>query len=75
MLEGEVIVAEIGGRIVAAMSLDRGSVIADPFVRTAALVELLEVRGQQLRRGVAVPEPGIVSRLRALQQRLAVRAT
>ena len=73
MLEGEVIVAELGDRVVAAMSLDRGSVIADPFVRTTALVALLEVRGRQLRRGVASPTPTFGGRLRALQQRLTVR--
>ncbi len=40
---GDVLLAEVNGRLVAAVGMD-GSVIADPFERTAAVVEL--VRGQ-----------------------------
>ena len=40
-LTGDVIVAASGGEIAAAMSLDTGAVVADPFVPTTHLVELL----------------------------------
>jgi hypothetical protein len=36
------------GRLLAALSLGEGSVIADPFVRTAELREVLERRGAHL---------------------------
>jgi hypothetical protein len=41
----DVLVAEVGGRIVAAVDRDRA--IADPFQRTAELVELLSLRAAQ----------------------------
>jgi hypothetical protein len=44
-----VLLGVVLGRPVAALSLNDGSVIADPFVRTAELVELLRVRAGQLR--------------------------
>jgi hypothetical protein len=37
---GDVLLAEINGRLVAAVGMD-GSVIADPFERTATVVKLL----------------------------------
>ena len=40
-LTGEVLIAVSGGDVAAAMSLDTGAVIADPFEPTAHLVELL----------------------------------
>jgi hypothetical protein len=42
---GPLLVAERGGTIEAALSLHTGGVVADPFRRTAELVELLRVRG------------------------------
>jgi hypothetical protein len=47
---GERLVGEFEGRVVAAVDVDSGEAIADPFVATAALVELLEVRAAQVRR-------------------------
>jgi len=44
-----VLVAEVGGELAAAISLDDGAVVANPFAPTAALVELLEARARQLR--------------------------
>ena len=41
-LTGPVVLAELGGRAVAARSLADGRVVADPFVPTAAVLELLE---------------------------------
>jgi len=46
----EALVAEVGGRVVAALSLDGRVAIADPFVRTQPLVSMLEVRAGQLDR-------------------------
>jgi hypothetical protein len=46
-----VLVAELDGRLAAAISLVDGAVVADPFQPTAALVELLRARERQLRRG------------------------
>jgi hypothetical protein len=43
------LVAEVGGRIRAALGLDGETTIADPFESTAAVVELLRLRAAQLR--------------------------
>ncbi len=40
-LTGDVLLAISGGEVAAAMSLDTGAVVADPFVPTAHLVDLL----------------------------------
>ena len=48
--EGPTLVAEVEGRIVAAVPLAGGRAIADPFRRTAHLVQVLELRAAQLRR-------------------------
>ena len=50
---GALVGAEIGGRLLAAISLTDGSAIADPFARTRELTELLAVR----RRQIVVTEP------------------
>ena len=44
--EGDMIVAEIGGEVIAAYSPERSRAIADPFRRTADAVELLRVWGR-----------------------------
>ena len=41
---GDVLVAEVGGQVTAALPLDGGQPIADPFKRTAGLVEMLRLR-------------------------------
>jgi hypothetical protein len=46
-LSGDRLVAEAVGRPVAALSLDDGRVVADPFRRTADAVALLRVRAAQ----------------------------
>jgi hypothetical protein len=46
---GRFVVALVNGRIVAALPLGGGRLLADPFVRTAHLVPLLELRAAQLR--------------------------
>jgi hypothetical protein len=46
-----VLLAEVDGELWAALSLTDGVVVADPFRRTTALVELLGARANQLRAG------------------------
>jgi len=45
---GDVLVASVDGEILAAIALDSGRVIADPFRHTADLVELLRTRAHLL---------------------------
>lgn len=47
---GEVLLAAVDGEVRAAISVDGATVVADPFRPTAELVELLRLRGSQLRR-------------------------
>jgi hypothetical protein len=60
-LTGDVVLAVSEGEVAAAMSLDTGAVVADPFVPTTQLVELL--------RTTARPAPAHRSRLAALPLR------
>jgi len=50
---GMLLVAEVGGRVRAALSLDTGEVVADPFAPSAELVDLLRARARQLNGRVA----------------------
>lgn len=47
-LRGPALVAESGERMLAALPLDGGRPVANPFERTAELVALLELRREQL---------------------------
>lgn len=49
--QGDLLGAEISGRLVAALSLRDGAVIADPFRASAEAVELLRLRASQLGAG------------------------
>ncbi len=60
------LVAEVGGELRAALPLDAGPAIADPFHRTAELVAILAERARQL----APPRPR-----RAVRPWLVLRAT
>lgn len=51
LLCGEVLLAILDGEAVAALSLTEGRVVANPFVRTADAVALLELRAAQLSAG------------------------
>ena len=42
------IVAEVDGELIAALSVNDGAVIADPFTRTAETVGLLRTRARQV---------------------------
>ncbi len=48
--EGRVLVAEHEGRIIAAVPLDSGQAVADPFYWTSDVVSLLELRAERLTR-------------------------
>ena len=48
---GATLVAEVRGEIVAALPLDGGRAIANPFRRTSAALDLLSLRAAQLRDG------------------------
>lgn len=60
---GDLLIAESDGEIVAAVPVDGGRPIADPFRGTAALVEMLELRAAQMRRRAV---RGIAGRVRSL---------
>jgi hypothetical protein len=65
---GPALVAEVDGAIRAALPLDGGRAIADPFRRTSDLVALLEARASQLRaecsrRRFALRAPAALRRL------------
>jgi hypothetical protein len=48
-LDGEILGAVVENRLLAAISLTSGDLIADPFARTSELGRLLEMRAGQLR--------------------------
>jgi hypothetical protein len=48
-LTGDVLLAETDDEVVAALSVDTGETVADPFRRTADVVDLLEYRARGLR--------------------------
>ena len=48
---GRALLAELDGRPVAALSLEDGLAVADPFVASAGAVSLLRLRAGQLARG------------------------
>ena len=70
-LAGTVLVGEIGGAPVAALSLTSGRAVADPFRRTATMLEHLRVHAAQAG-APAAPQrrPRAFLRLRIRSQRL-----
>jgi hypothetical protein len=54
---GATMVAEVGGRIVAALDLEDGSALADPFVPTAHIVELLRLHAPRAAQEGRFPRP------------------
>jgi hypothetical protein len=48
-LRGPLVVAESGGRVVAAAEVESGRALGDPFAPTEAVVTLLRLRAAQLR--------------------------
>jgi hypothetical protein len=49
--EGDLLLAENGHEVVAVLPIDGGTALADPFQRTAEVVELLALRAHQLDTG------------------------
>ena len=64
---GPRLLAVAAGRPLAALSLESGRVIADPFVPSGPVVELLRARAAQL--GFTPPRRGLRDRLRHLRPR------
>jgi hypothetical protein len=64
---GELFVAEVGDQLVAAVSIDTGAVIANPFEPTAAVVDLLRVHAEAVR-----PQVPATRKARAAAQAAAV---
>ncbi len=62
---GALVVAESDGELVAAIPVDGGRPIADPFRGTELIVQMLELRAAQIRRGSGRPD-GIADRVRSL---------
>ncbi|HEX2468365.1 MAG TPA: hypothetical protein VHJ54_09180 [Solirubrobacterales bacterium] len=57
--KGPMVVAEVDGELRAAVAIEHGSVIADPFHRTADVVALAEMRATQLRAARSRPVRGV----------------
>ena len=55
---GAALVAELHGRLVAAVGLDGGRALADPFKSTGDIARLLELRASQLRQATSGPLDG-----------------
>ena len=53
---GELLIAELDGRLVAAVSIDTGAAIADPFEHTAAILDTLRTQVRKTR----APRPAIL---------------
>jgi hypothetical protein len=70
---GGVLVAEQDGELVAALPLNGGQALADPFKPTADVVELLKVSARQLREasGAAAQERRSLLNGRMLQRKVA----
>jgi hypothetical protein len=73
--DGLLLGAEIEGRLLAAISLDTGEVVADPFSRTAEVRALLELRAAQVPRREAPARHRRGLGLRAQPSRAALAAS
>jgi hypothetical protein len=63
---GETLVAEVDGRLWAAVGIDDGAAVADPFLPTEDVVWLLQTRAEQER---VMRQPGpLVGRLMSVRQ-------
>jgi|SRR5215213_5396553 len=68
---GDLLVAEAGGKIRAAVTVSGAAAIADPFVPTAEMLSLLELRAQQMRRDRRTVRGGVLSALHLRPGRIA----
>jgi hypothetical protein len=62
-IAGEALIGAMNGKPAAAISLDDGSVTADPFQRTAQLVQVLHHRKRSIE--AAAETPDVTRRMRA----------
>ena len=69
MPSGSVLMAVVDGRPLAALSVDTGAVIADPFSRTIDLVAVLQERASRIRRASNCSGAGRPERLPAGSRR------
>ena len=67
-----ILIAEVGAEIRAAISLTDGEVVADPFHRTAELVEMLRIRAQAA--GAMLGDGNVVRFERPKRTRIAFRS-
>jgi hypothetical protein len=67
---GAVLVAEQAGELVAALPLDGGDALADPFKPTADIVALLQMRARQLEKANGAGGQALI-RIHGLRRRLA----
>ena len=63
------LVAVRDGEVVAALPVNGGRAVADPFKHTAAIVELLELRAAQLRGEGHSGSPAVAARVRSFVRR------
>ena len=64
-IKGRALLAEVDGRAIAAIGIDDGKVVADPFERTAEVVELLKVRAERIETQTEPRHP-VLDRFRAV---------
>jgi len=60
--KGDILLAEAGTELWAAVSIDSGHAVADPFRPSADLVELLRLRAARLR-GESPAQPRVLARV------------
>lgn len=70
---GRVLIGAVGSRPAAALSLDDGAVVADPFTPTAELVQLLKIRARQLEQPRGHVRRVVYGPLVSLRRTLALR--
>ena len=71
--QGEAVLAEVNGRIVAAVGVADGVAVADPFVLTSDTLDLLRLRAEQERERTLGRGP-LLGRLMLIRQRAGVLA-
>lgn len=71
--EGSLLVAEVDGELLAALALEDGAVIADPFRATTHLVALLRLHAEHARDDRRSPSRRLAGALRAAAHLLAPR--
>ncbi len=71
--KGEAVLAEVNGRLVAAVGVADGVAVADPFVLTSDTLEVLRVRAEQERERTLGRGP-LLGRLMLIRQRAGVIA-